>query len=205
MASAHRQFLSNTTRTNFPKDYDWNTHGGRLRNRRCGRRHRPVSQRCPIHLVLKANRSSLNGGFRTPGSFRLVHQLLERYARKFFVKVEKISVQGDHIHLIVRIARRSLFQGFLRVFPGQIAQQFQVRRFVIFRPVTDTPGGCKITLPKKLWQLRPFTRVVRGRRAFATVMDYVQLNEKEALGKIPYRKSRLRGLTDDERRHLWDG
>ncbi len=50
---------------------------------------------------------------------------------------------------------------------------------------------------------RPFTRVVKGYRAYRTVQDYVQLNELEALGKIPYRKARLSGLRKEERDGLW--
>lgn len=54
-----------------------------------------------------------------------------------------------------------------------------------------------------LWLYRPFTRVIRGWRAYKTVRDYIQLNEKEALGEIPYRPSRLRGLLKSEWESLW--
>jgi hypothetical protein len=75
--------------------------------------------------------------------------------------------------------------------------------------VTDTPvrvaGGEGNTgkLVKKLWKYRPFTRVVFGRRGYMTVQNYIQLNEKEARGEIPYRKERLRGLSMTEWELLW--
>jgi hypothetical protein len=55
----------------------------------------------------------------------------------------------------------------------------------------------------KLWKYRPFTRVVRGFRAYKIVRDYIQLNEKEATGEIRYSKQRLRGLLSDELSRLW--
>jgi hypothetical protein len=55
----------------------------------------------------------------------------------------------------------------------------------------------------KLWKYRPFTRVVRGFRAYKIVRDYIQLNEKEATGEIRYSKQRLRGLLADELSRLW--
>jgi hypothetical protein len=57
--------------------------------------------------------------------------------------------------------------------------------------------------PLPLWKYRPFTRVVRGFRAYKIVRDYIQLNEKEATGEICYSKQRLHGLLADELSRLW--
>jgi hypothetical protein len=54
-----------------------------------------------------------------------------------------------------------------------------------------------------LWKYRPFSRVVRGYKAYRIVRDYVQLNEKEITGQIPYRKQRLKGLSSSEWEALW--
>jgi hypothetical protein len=51
-----------------------------------------------------------------------------------------------------------------------------------------TYGGARV------WKHRPFTRVVKGRRAERILRDYIKLNELEARGEIPYQKHRLRGL-----------
>jgi REP element-mobilizing transposase RayT len=199
---------------------NWNhryTHGGNLRNHRAGRRERPIKSHAPIHLVLKANRECIDRGFRTPRRFLLIHRLRDRYAKRFLIKIEQMSVQGDHIHLIVRTNRRSGLQNFMRVFSGQIAQQLQNAGFIKF-VVTDTQITEKLqtkTRPAlatkkrvspqklKLWMYRPFTRVVIGRRALITLENYVELNEKEAERAIPYRKERLRGLSKDEWEILW--
>ncbi len=118
------------------------------------------------------------------------------------MKVEQVSFQGDHIHLAVRISRRTSFQNFLRVFSGQVAQRFRQEGLL------TEPGGLDrakagVTDTPKLWKFRPFTKVVRGRRAQVTLRNYIQLNEQEARGHIPYRKERLRGLLADEWRKLW--
>ncbi len=55
--------------------------------------------------------------------------------------------------------------------------------------VTDTPN---------VWKARPFTRVIRGWKAYRTAIFYVLLNRKEADGIIPYRKNRLKGLSSVE-------
>jgi hypothetical protein len=50
----------------------------------------------------------------------------------------------------------------------------------------------------RIWKHRPFTRVVKGRRAERILRDYIKLNELEARGEIPYQKHRLRGLDPEQ-------
>lgn len=182
----------------------WNhrrAHGGILRNTRAGRRARPLSSRNPIHLVLKARRECLPGGFRTPRRFKLVHEVCDRYCRRFFIKIEKMSLQGDHIHFLIRPSRRSGVQNFLRVVAGQIAQRLENENLM---KLEFHRRGERSAIEKvRLWMHRPFTRLVWGRRDYRTVMDYIQLNEKEAQGIISYRKERLRGLKAEEWKILW--
>lgn len=174
-------------------------YGGSLRTKRRGRKARPLSFKHPIHLVLKANKKSIHSGLRSYKKFQLIIQLLGKYSRHFSVRIEQFTIQNDHIHLIVRASNRSDYKNFFRVWSGQIAQKFQ--NLGLIRRVTDTSGVAKEWM--KLWLHRPFTRIVAGRRARRIVRDYIQLNEKEARGEIPYRKERLRGLTPEERDSLW--
>ena len=176
-------------------------HGGILRQKRRGRGARPLSTKNAIHLVFKARRSRLRRGFRSPLGFHICQSVIRRYAKRFFVKIEQQAICADHIHLLVRFSRRSQGQYFLRVVAGQIAQQFENNGF----KVTDTPksleSGAKSA--EGLWKLRPFSRVVLGRRAFVTALAYVRLNRKEAEGKIAYRPTRLRGMSSGEWKILW--
>ncbi len=116
------------------------------------------------------------------------------------------------MHFLIRCQRRTQYQNFFRVACGQIAQQFQKQGLMNFaihlqkeNSVTGTPRNSSkaSSLITKLWKYRPFTRVVRGWKAYQVVRNYVQLNEQEALGNILYRKQRLRGLSMSEWEVLW--
>lgn len=182
----------------FQKTY-WQfryNHGGVLRNKRRGRKARPLSTKLPIHLVFKTEHKSLRRGLRSPLGFFLINYVIKKYARHFFVKVEQLSINHDHLHLLVRFTKRSQGQYFLRVVSGQIAQEFQKNGFLNL--VTDTQAPTA-----KLWKFRPFTRVITGWKPYLIVRNYIQLNEKEVTKKIPYRVSRLKGLSMLEWELLW--
>jgi REP element-mobilizing transposase RayT len=124
------------------------------------------------------------------------------------VKVEQVSIQHDHIHILIRTSRRSLYHHFFRVVAGQIAQRFK-NEGLLSMDVTDTPKmGIQRRVRElkqriKLWKYRPFSHVVRGYRAYKIVRNYIQLNEKEVLGKIKYQSRRLRGLSMSDWTILW--
>jgi len=183
-------------------------HRQHLRNHREGRGQRPVSSREPLHVVFKAEKSRLRlRSLRSSRSFLIVNNVVQLYAAKFGVQVEQISIQNDHVHLLLRAHRCSRFVDFFRTVTGQIAQRLEREGLLAgfnqpAATVTDTPSADS----KKgtgLWKHRPFSRVVRGWRAYKIAKNYIQLNEQEARGQIPYRKARLRGLSMSEWRLLW--
>ena len=153
-------------------------HGGILRNKRAGRKFRPLSKKDPHHLVLKSNFKTL----RNPVTHTLILKLTRKYAKRFFIRIEQISIQHDHVHLLFRASKRSMIQSFLRVLSGQIAQ-------------TVTHTYKKAKSGPRFWRYRPFTRVIKGWKPYLRVKEYIQLNEKEARGEIKYRKNRLKGMT----------
>ena len=170
------------------------SYGGTLRNKKIGRGQRPLSTHEPIHVVFKINKTRLLGkSLRSPICFPLVQRLLKKYSTRFLVKVEHVSIQNDHLHLLLRAHRRCQFHHFFRVFAGQIAQQLKAMT------------GTKDDHEKKesFWKYRPFSRVVRGYRAYEIVKNYIQLNKQEALGKISYQKNRLRGLSNSDWAIFW--
>ncbi len=171
------------------------SHGGELRKKKKGRGFRPLSTKEPLHLVLKVAQYRMRSkSLRAPQNFKLVLEIISKYARYFAVKIEQISVQNDHIHLLIRTSRRKQYQYFFRVVAGQIAQRFEQAGLLVDVRVTDTP---------KLWKYRPFSRVVKGWKSYKVVRDYIQLNEKEALGIIKFQKKRLSGLSTSDWQILW--
>ncbi|OYZ18663.1 MAG: hypothetical protein B7Y39_13185 [Bdellovibrio sp. 28-41-41] len=209
--TGHRQ--ESLFKTNWKHAF---TYGGVLRKRKLGRTSRPLSGREPIHLVLKAQKAFLRTGtLRSPYSRAIIERNIQKYARRFHIKIEQYSIQSDHIHFLIRAPKRFHYQYFFRVIAGQIAQQFQ-RAGALKSTMTGTPHGTQTTTKScsgtglkncesstGLWMYRPFTRVVRGYRAYRIVRDYVQLNEAEARGVIRYRKQRLKGLSMGEWELLW--
>ena len=117
--------------------------GGHLRRSRFGRGSRPLSTEASIHLTLKANKRAIPQGLRHPKSQFLLKKILKQYAGRFLVKIEMLSINHDHVHLRIRLSKRSRGLHFLRVIPGQFAQQ-----------VTDTPNGSRKRMPN-LWIGRP--------------------------------------------------
>jgi putative transposase len=167
--------------------------GGSLRNSRAGRKARVLSSKDPLHLVFKANKDCVKSGLRSYKRYFLILKLLQKYALKFGVKIEQTSIQYDHIHILLRAPRRSNYFSFFRVLAGQIAQEFMKQG--LNQSVTDTP--------KKLWKQRPFSRVVKGYKAYKVVRNYIQLNEAEGMKIISYSKTRLKGLSSSEWKLLW--
>ena len=174
------------------------SHGGTLRQKRLGRKFRPLSKKAPIHLVFKAHRKLLKeNSFRGTRSFLLIQRLIKRYAARFYIRIEQCSIQADHIHLLVRCSERFFYQAFFRVLAGQIAQCLQKENLLklILSEVTDTP--------QKLWMYRPFSRIVKSYKGLRIVKNYIQLNEQEARGRIRYNPRRLAGLSLQDWKILW--
>ncbi len=165
-------------------------HGGTLRKSRHGRRARPLSSKEPLHAVFKIRKGVLKKGLRNPMTYTLATGLLRKYSKKFHVKVEQMSVNPDHIHLLLRCSRRSLYHHFFRVFAGQFAQR-----------LTGTFHE-KLQVPS-IWKARPWSRVLRGWRSYKTVRHYIKLNAKEASGERPYRKERTKRFSDNDLEALW--
>ena len=96
-------------------------HGGELRRKRAGRGKRPLSTKDSLHVVFKMNRVVHRPGLRHYKSYALSMRVIDQYAKRFSIKIIQISIQGNHIHMLIRAYRRSLFHHFFRVVAGQIA------------------------------------------------------------------------------------
>ncbi len=96
-------------------------HGGEHRKKRHGRGRRAISCKESLHVVFKINRIVLKTqSLRTHQNFKLSGKIIQKYADRFFVKIEQISIQGDHIHCLVRTCRRSFFIIFFAWFQARL-------------------------------------------------------------------------------------
>lgn len=141
--------------------------GGSLTDSSNPKTKRPLDSKKPIHLIFKANRSVL----RLPKTFSRVESLLEQKAKKYGVKIYKKANVGNHIHLVVRMTNRKLWNGFIRDFTSRLAHELRSLGIVAKK--------------QKLWKHRPFTRIVQGwQKAYKSVLDYIYLNQLEADGRM---------------------
>jgi len=93
---------------------------------------------------------------------------VQRWSKRCGVTVYRWANVGNHAHFAIRIGRVHQWSKFIRGLTGAIARKLQVK-------------GLKP--PGPLWESRPFTRVVRSwRRAFKALLEYIELNQLEALG-----------------------
>jgi REP element-mobilizing transposase RayT len=137
-------------------------YGGELLKTRAGRRHgRPLSASATMHFVLRSSRARGPLSFRRPQNEELVRELLRKFTRKSGIHVLDLAIPGNHLHLHVKIRDRRSYKAFIRAFTGSVARCLGA---------------------KKLWDRRPFSRVVRGRRDFLGLRDYIRLNQLETLG-----------------------
>jgi putative transposase len=143
---------------------------------------RPLSTKDPIHLIL---RSSV-GGMRRPKNYGAIHKQLYKSAKKYGIKIYSYSNVGNHLHLLIKLSKRSFWAPFIREVTSRIA--------FIAQKVSDRSvhkSHSRLSLDKsadkkiKFWKYRPFTRIIGGwKKAFLTVKNYIYLNKLEARGLI---------------------
>jgi len=146
---------------------------------------RPFHSKKALHIVLRSDVAKGTFSFLRRGHSTKVEEVINEQAKRFHIRIYKISVAGNHIHLLIRAYRRRALNGFLRAISGLIPR----RLFGLEK------GHDKSLFDRGFWLARPWSRIVDfGRRTFGYVMDYLELNRLEAIGFIPYqpRKARYR-------------
>lgn len=131
--------------------------GSLLVGKRKRKRARPLCTKRPINVVLKARDFGIAKGTKTAKSE------IQKAARRWGIKIYRLSVLSDHIHLLIGIPTRLAYRFFIQRVCGAIALKLGLT-----------------------WLYRPFTRVVEWGRDFKRTCGYVEMNDLEAWGLIPY-------------------
>ena len=150
----------------FMSDYKKQFGGELLIGRRKERR--PISTKHPLHIVLRSN---LAGAF-SPCN-RSLELLVVAQARKFNIKIYNWSANWTHIHLLVKVQQREDYIKFIRALTAILTLRLRQ---------ADKLNG-------KLFDLRPFTRIVTWGRDFKNAFQYQTLNQLEAHGLIHRKKN----------------
>lgn len=165
----------------------FSAYGGHYRNTRKGRsRPRPISSRHSMHLVLRSTRARGDLSFWRAHNSRRIDSILAKFSKSHGVRIIAKANVGNHLHLHIRLLRISGYKRFIRAVTGSIAMA-----------VSGRSRWNSASEPKqKFWDLRPFTRIVIGRRDFSNVKNYIRINQLEGLG---YPRSAARAMADVER------
>jgi REP element-mobilizing transposase RayT len=145
------------------KDFPKEFGGELLKKKRKGKR--PLCSKRAIHSVMRADLKNTQVFFKNRNQIRAV---IKKYANLFNIRVYGEGLARDHVHLVLKFKNREDYINFTRVVTGVLAK-----------------------LLKFKWLHRPFTRVLQWGRDFKKACQYVEQNELEGLGIIPYQK-RLR-------------
>ncbi len=113
---------------------------------------RPLHSKLPAHLVLKATNTFVLVFNKTE-----VESLLQRYAKRFGVRIYDTGIHADHIHLSALFSCRESYVKWIRAVTSVLVQKFRGLR----------------------WKLRPYTRISKWGKAFARLRLYIGKNKDE--------------------------
>lgn len=143
--------------------------GGSFLKKSHAKTKRPVSEKMPIHLVIRSSQARGALSFRQGKNHRKIDRLVHQICRKRGVKLYEYANVGNHLHLLLKLHRHFLWTPFIRELTGKIVME------IVGYGKRDTP----------FFDQRPFTRIVNGwRRAYSIAKDYVIINQMEAAGVI---------------------
>jgi REP element-mobilizing transposase RayT len=130
--------------------------GGDLLKNSNAKTQRPLDSKLPVHLVLRSKQSIM----RLPKNLLFVNSTIEKVCKKHGVRLYEFANVGNHLHLLIKIPKRSTWAAFIRELTGRIAYKLKLK-----------------------WDKLPFTRLVAGwRKAYQIAKDYVVINGMEASG-----------------------
>ena len=153
-------------------------HGGSY-NHGKAKKERPLLEKKPLHVTIRSTSAVGARSLLQPNHARFIKEYLRTQAKKWRVKVYEYSVNGNHLHLLVKTETRLGFQNFLRSFCGVVARK-------ITKAERGRPFG------KRFWDHTAWSRIVEWGKAFTHARRYVVQNQDEADGRIPYQPRRRR-------------
>src|SRR4051794_40926934 len=79
---------------------------------------RPLSTKLPIHLVLRSDYAKGRLHFRHPLNFRDVNLVVYAIAKKYGIKIYEYANVGNHLHILMKLGNRRLWNRFIRELCG---------------------------------------------------------------------------------------
>jgi REP element-mobilizing transposase RayT len=154
-----------------------NGFGGSLLKNSHAKTARPFKKNNPIHIVLRSTKARGKNSFLSHTKW--IDQQIKNISKACGVKIDRYENVGNHLHILLRSTRRESFKAFLRGITSTIARKFT---------------GAKKGMEKgqKFWDALPFSRLIKGGRAYRVVQDYFNKNRIEAIGFEEFIDEQLR-------------
>ena len=127
-----------------------------------------------MHLVLRSSKAKGAQSFLRGKNPAVVGSIIKKFSLKYGVKVLSLANVGNHLHLHIKLSNRFGYTPFIRAVTSAIAMAVTGRS-----RWSKTRSRAK---KQKFWDLRPFTRVIVGLKAFFTLKDYIAINRLEGQG-----------------------
>ncbi len=128
---------------------------------------RPLDKKRLHHVILKSRHATGAMSFKNNKHQIVLKDLIFSKAKRYGVRIAKLSNVGNHFHLLLRFQDRELVKTFFKVIAGMIA-----------RIITGAQRGNKFG---KFWDGIVFSRVVSTGLDEVRMFDYLDANCVEAL------------------------
>lgn len=135
--------------------------GSLLKNKR--KSQRPLSIKLPIHLVLRSHSAKIFLPSQRSLEFRM-----KKLAEKYYIRIYSLSLNWNHVHLVLKVNSREDYKRFIRHLTSSLAL------------LAKKKG--------KVFEFRPYTRILTWGREFETILNYIRLNDLEAFGFLNRKK-----------------
>jgi REP element-mobilizing transposase RayT len=174
MSRRKQPTLDNSIFKEPPKEF-----GGSLLKKSNPKMARPITTKKPMHIVMRSRIAKYDWSFLHYTKRKKIEEIIQKQARTFDIKIYKLAICYNHLHMLIKLQNRESFAKFIKSISGLIAKL-----------VIGGEKGNKKGI--KLWDSRPFSRIVEWIRDFLNAKEYVILNKKEAAGLIPYQPRKYR-------------
>jgi REP element-mobilizing transposase RayT len=154
----------------FLKDYKKEFGGSLLIGKR--KTARPIVVKKPMHLILKTTKLSPFN----PTNYKL-EKIIKQYALRYKITIYDYSLNWSHIHLTMKLPNRAAYFAFIKTVTAAL--------------ISFLSKALKRDL-KGLFNLRPYTKIITCKKQFENAIDYMELNQQEALGLIVRVKKAVR-------------
>ncbi len=144
---------------------------------------RPFSSSNALHITLRTK----IGGLRSKPILQWLKTFIPAKGAYFGIRIYHWAILNGHLHLLLQARDKTALSGFLRVISGVIARR-------ILGAEKGNPKGTK------LWESRPYSRVLTWGREFKNVLAYIERNALEGAQQITYVARELQLLAPLKRR-----